>query len=228
MSAALKELTDRQADLRALRFRYADTHPPVRRLALQVDTLAQRVIPGLARTLMDGLAARARELASRRDSIARDLQSAPPVALTEIRLARDQTNAEQLFSNLQQRYQEARLAEVSTLPDVRILEPAVRPTRPVSDTAPLLIIVACIISLGAGVLGAVLLERADPKVRYPDEVTRAIGLPILGAVPHVQRGNGKRRAGGEDDIAKAGEALRGIRLNLQHAYGAAGPGPLPR
>ncbi len=88
LTAALKELTDRQAELRALRFRYADTHPPVRRLALQVDTLAQRVIPGLARTLMDGLAARARELAQRRDSIARDLQSAPPVALTEIRLAR--------------------------------------------------------------------------------------------------------------------------------------------
>ncbi|PYP74488.1 MAG: hypothetical protein DMD41_01560 [Gemmatimonadetes bacterium] len=223
LTAALKELSDRQAELRVMRFRYADTHPPVRRLAQQVDTLARRVIPELGRAVVAGLAAREHELQQRIDSISRDLRSAPPVALEEVRLARDQANAEQLFSNLQQRYQEARLAEVSTLPDVRILEPAVRPTRPVSDTAPLVIIVACIMSLGAGVLGAVLLERADPKVRYPDEVTRAIGLPILGAVPHVQRGNGKRRAGGEDDIAKAVEALRGIRLNLQHAYGAAGP-----
>ncbi len=223
LTAALKELSDWQAELRAMRFRYADTHPPVRRLAQQVDTLARRVIPELGRAVIAGPAAREHELQQRIDSISRDLRSAPPVALEEVRLARDQANAAQLFSNLQQRYQEARLAEVSTLPDVRILEPAVRPTRPVSDTAPLLIIVACIMSLGAGVLGAVLLERADPKVRYPDEVTRAMGLPILGAVPHVQRGNGNSRAGGSDDIAKAVEALRGIRMNVQHAYGAAGP-----
>src|SRR2546422_473493 len=236
LTAILKDQLDRaetnlraaERGLTAFRVRSAAPPPPVRRLAQQVDTLARRVIPELGRAVVAGLAAREHELRQRIDSISRDLRSAPPVALEEVRLARDQANAEQLFSNLQQRYQEARLAEVSTLPDVRILEPAVRPTRPVSDTAPLVIIVACVMSLGAGVLGAVLLERADPKVRYPDEVTRAIGLPILGAVPHVQRGNGKRRAGGEDDIAKAGEALRGIRLNLQHAYGAAGPGPLPR
>src|SRR3989449_9801260 len=67
--AALKELTDRQAELRALRFRYADTHPPVRRLAAQVDTLARRVIPGLGRALIAGLAARERELRQRADSI---------------------------------------------------------------------------------------------------------------------------------------------------------------
>src|SRR3989442_11301646 len=67
--AALKELTDRQAELRALRFRYADTHPPVRRLAAQLDTLARRVIPGLGRALIAGLAARERELRQRADSI---------------------------------------------------------------------------------------------------------------------------------------------------------------
>src|SRR5213596_3584804 len=87
LTAALKELTDRQAELRALRFRYADTHPPVRRLALQVDTLAQRVIPGLARTLMAGLAARERELRQRADSITGELRRAPPAALEEVRLA---------------------------------------------------------------------------------------------------------------------------------------------
>src|SRR5206468_8578640 len=45
----------------------------------------------------------------------------------------------------------------------------------------------------------------------------------LGAVPHVQLGNGKRREAEQVDGASAVEALRGIRLNVQHAYGAAGP-----
>jgi polysaccharide biosynthesis transport protein len=233
LTAALKDLTDKQAELRALRFRYADTHPPVRRLAAQVDTLSRRVIPDLGRAIVTGLAARERELRQRSDSIAGDLHRAPPLMLDELRLAREQTNAELLFSNLQHRYEEARLAEVSTLPDVRVLERAVRPSRPTSNTAPLLIIVALLTSLSAGVAGAAWLDRGDPRMRYPDQVTRSMGLPILGAVPHVPRSNGKRRGEkegegkgpglDEQDGAAAVEALRGIRLNVQHAYGAAGP-----
>src|SRR5260370_37318479 len=50
-----------------------------------------------------------------------------------------------------------------------------------------------------------------------------MGRSTLGAVPHVQRGNGNGRAPADADGTEAVEALRGIRLNVQHAYGAAGP-----
>jgi len=223
LAGALKELADRQAELRVLRFRYADTHPPVRRLAQQVDTLARYVIPELGRALVAGLSAREHELQQHIDSIAGALRGAPPVAMEEIRLARDQANATELFSSLEQRYNEARLADVSTLPDVRILEHAIRPTRPVVNAMPLVLLFALVVSLGAGVGGAVLLDRADPTIRDPQQVTRAMGLSILGAVPHVHRGNGNGRAHAENDDTGAVEALRGIRLNVQHAYGAAGP-----
>lgn len=223
LAAALKDLADRQAELRVLRFRYADTHPPVRRLAQQVDTLARYVIPELGGTLIAGLAAQEHELQQRIDSLTGALRGAPPVAMEEIRLARDQANATDLFSNLEQRYNETRLAEVSTLPDVRILEHAMRPTRPVVNAMPLVLLLALVVSLSAGVGGAVLLDRADPKIRDPEQVTRAMGLSILGAVPHVHRGNGNGRAHADDDDTGAVEALRGIRLNVQHAYGAAGP-----
>jgi succinoglycan biosynthesis transport protein ExoP len=222
LAAVVKELADRQAELRVLRFRYADTHPPVRRLAQHVDTLARHVIPELGRAVVAGLAARERDLQHRLDSIGGALRGAPPVAMEEVRLARDQANATELFSNLEQRYNEVRLAEVSTLPDVRILEHAIRPSRPDINPLPLVVLLAFVVSLGAGVAGAVLLDRADPKIRDPQQVMRAMGLPILGAVPHLQRGNGKGR-GSEDDDTSAVEALRGIRLNAHHAYGAAGP-----
>ena len=220
LSDALKELTGKQAELRALRFRYADTHHPVQLLAAQVDTMQRRVIPRLARTLIASLAARERGLVQQADSVSRDLRGAPPVALEEIRLGRDQANAQQLFTNVQQRYDEARVAEASSLPDVRILEHAMQPDRPVANLAPLLVLLAFLASLGLGTAGAVTLDRLDPSVRHPEQMSRAMGLPILGAVPHVQR-NGKRRRGDEDG-ARAVEALRGIRLNVQHAYGAAG------
>jgi len=73
------------------------------------------------------------------------------------------------------------------------------------------------------VAGATLLDRADPTIRDPQQVTRAMGIAVLGAVPHVARVNGKPRSPDNDDDARAVEALRGIRLNVHHAYGAAGP-----
>src|SRR3989454_7141072 len=73
---------------------------------------------------------------------------------------------------------------------------------------------------GAGGAAAVLLDHLDRKVREPDEVTRVMGLPILGAVPHLkQRRNGSVHEGGLPII----EAIRGIRLSVQYAHGAAGP-----
>src|SRR5260221_1040332 len=224
MAAALKELSERQSELRVLRFRYADTHPPVRRLAQQVDTLARYVIPELGAAVLAGLSAREGELQQRLDSIAGALRGAPSAALEEVGLARDQANAAELFTNLEQRYNEVRLAEVSTLPDVRILEHALRPSRPDINPGPLLVVIAFVASLGAGVAGATLLDRADTTIRDPQQVTRAMGIAILGAVPHVQRANGKPRKPEDDDGERAVEALRGIRLNVHQAYGAAGPG----
>ena len=58
-----------------------------------------------------------------------------------------------------------------------------------------------------------------------------MGLPILGAVPHVRQTAPRREPLGKhrgpeadaDDGARAVEALRGIRLNVHHAAGAVGP-----
>ncbi len=222
LQAALKELSDKEAELRAMRYRYADTYPPVHRLSAQVDTLSRQAIPQLTRALMAGLSARTRELRQRSDSIAGDLRAEPSQDLSELRLSRDQANAQQLFSDLQHRYEQARIAEVSTLPDVRILERALPPNRPSSNTAPLLVVAGLLLSFGAGAVAAVLLDRADPKVRYPDQVSDAMGLPILGAVPHMHRRNGGG-ASKDEDTKAAVEALRGLRLAVQHAHGA---GPL--
>jgi len=69
-------------------------------------------------------------------------------------------------------------------------------------------------------MGAVLVDRFDPRVRYPDQVTHDIGLPILGVLPHVK----DRQAGPDDEhVAEVIEAMRSVRLNLTHAYGTAGP-----
>jgi len=217
---ALRELTNKQAELRALRSRYSDEHVPVRRIAADIATLERRTIPLLVQGLIAQLAAREAEQGRQVDSVAGGLRRIPPLAIEEGRLQRDVTIAEQLFANIRQRYEEARLAEVSSIPEVRILDRAVRPEKPLFNATPLLIALAFLGSCFAGVLGVVVLDHLDPRVRYPAQVTRTMGLTILGVVPSVKRRNG---GASPDGIAPVIEALRGVRLRVVHAHGPPGP-----
>src|SRR4029077_20423808 len=146
----------------------------------------------------------------------RELQGIPQRALEEARLRRDMDMAAGLYSSVQQRYDEARLAEASSVADVRILDAAVTPQEPLRDTAARVIVMGFVAGLGLGLAGAVVVDRLDQRVRYPTQVTRQMGLTILGVLPHVQ----DRAAGPEDEhVTQVIEAMRSIRLNLTHAYG---------
>ena len=219
LAQALRDLTTKQADLRTLRAHYTEADPSVRRLAAEVGALERQTIPALAGALAGELRVREEQLGERVDAGSADLRKIPPLAVEETRLQRDVTMAEQAVLNLQQRYEEARLAEASSLSDVRVLDRAPVPQVPAASLAPILIALAMIGGLGLGVGGAVLLDRADRHVHHPDHVTQRMGLAILGAVPHVDWNNGKR----EESAGQVIEALRGVRLSVAHRHGGGGP-----
>jgi tyrosine-protein kinase Etk/Wzc len=220
VSQALRVLTAKQADARALSARYTAEHPAVQRLIGEIEALERNTIPALAHSLSAELLARERVLAPQIAAEERDLRGIPQRAIDEMRLRRDVDLAANLFTGVQQRYDEARLAEASSITDVRILDAAVPPQEPLKDTASRLIVLGFAAGLGLGLVGAVLADRIDPHMRYPEQVTRQMGLPILGVLPHV-----KDRAAGPDDeeVAHVIEAMRSVRLSLVHFYGGTGP-----
>jgi len=219
LAQALRDLTTKQADLRTLRAHYTEADPSVRRLAAEVAALERQTIPALAGALAGELRVREQQLGERVDAGSADLRKIPPLAVEETRLQRDVTLAEQAVLNLQQRYEEARLAEVSSLSDVRVLDRSPVPQVPSGSLGPILIALALMGGLGLGVGGAVLLDHADRHVHHPDHVTQRMGLAILGAVPHVDWHNGKR----EESAGQVIEALRGVRLSVAHRHGGSGP-----
>jgi len=227
LSQALTELNNKQAELRSLRYKYTDEYMPVQRLLGEIRTLQRQTIPTLARTLAGQLAAKEAELGRRTDADSRTLRQIPARAIEEARLRRDAGLAENLYTSLQAKYDEARLAEVSSLSDVRVLDSAVVPRRPVKNTAPRVILLAFFGSFALAVMGAVLIDRIDPRVRYPDQVSREMGLTILGAVPHIRPGARPERSGRRvrppEDVAVVVEALRGVCLNLVYTHGAVAP-----
>ena len=119
----------RQLELRALRYKYTDEHPPVQRLAAEVDALERQTIPALVRTLVAQLRARDSEFGRQIDSAGQSLRELPAVALEEARLVRNVSIAEAVFTGIQTRFQEASIAEASTQGEVKVLDYAARRIR---------------------------------------------------------------------------------------------------
>lgn len=216
LSEALRELTTRRADIRALRYRYTDDNPEVRRVAGQIAQLEGTTIPGLARVVTNELATRESELNRLVGTASGNLQKLPALLIEDARLSRDAESAEEVLTRIEQRFGEARLAEVSSLPDVRVLDAAVPPQLPLGNLGKILVLLATLGSFGVGVVGAMVRERVDHTVRDAGQVTKGFGLNILGALPHLLSEGG-------DGTAAAVDAFRGIRLHVMHTYGAAGP-----
>ena len=220
LTQALKELTTKRAELRALRYRYTDDYPGVRRLADEIAVLEGTTIPTLARTLGAELQTRAEGLAPHMAAGGRELQAVPRVLIDEARLRRDAELAAGLYAAVQQRQSEARLAEASSIADVRLLDRAVPPRAPMQAAGSRFVLLGLFGGLILGVIGAIVADHYDPRVRYPDQVSNEMGLRILGVLPHV-----KNRDAGPDDeqVAALIEAMRSVRLNVMHASGAIRP-----
>ena len=219
--AALADLSKAEADYAANSRRYTPEHPIMVQLANQIQLIRTQRIPQLAQALIDQLKAQENDLDGRIQTAGTELREVPTVTITEMRLQREYDAAQDLYKMLAGRLEEAKLAELGAVPDVRPLEQAVAPTSPSSNTAPKIILVAFAASLAAAVGLAVLLDKLDSRFRYPEQVTNELGLAILGAVPACR----KNRAGeiAPEQAQQVVEAFRTIRMNLAHSYGVAGP-----
>ncbi len=221
LQKALQELSASEASLRALQYKYTDEHKLVQDAKEQVRLIRDQTIPAYTNQLVAAIKEKEGELDRRTAEGTRELRSIPTRTITEARLTRDVEAIARIHGDLQASYERAKLAEASAIPDVRILDPAVMPDKPTSNSAPRLILIAFMASTGLALGLAILLDMLDKRFRYPEQVTNELGLSIFGAIPAI-----RNLKSGKEDLEEAShvvEAFRTIRLNLVHSYGAAGP-----
>ncbi|HEU4988963.1 MAG TPA: polysaccharide biosynthesis tyrosine autokinase [Gemmatimonadaceae bacterium] len=218
LAAAFREYEDKQAQLRAMRQRYTDAYPAVVQLRTEVAALRSQTIPRVAGALLVELTHRTAVLTGEVARTADSLRAIPQRATEEARLMRSVAMATSLYNTLQQRYDEARIARTTNVSDVRILDRAAVPPTPTKNTEPRILLLAVLGGFGLATVGTVLRDRWDPRFRYPEQVSRDMGVAILGSLPHVH-------AVGDGAAADPAfrDAVRGVRMNLSYAYGTAGP-----
>lgn len=221
LQRVLNELSSAEADLRLQRTKYTDEFKGIKDLKDRIEQLRSQTIPIYANALVRQLQERQAELATRISRSSRELQAIPVRSQTEARLKREVDQAENLYRHLEAGRQEARLAEASAIPDVRILDSAEAPSRPSGNSGSSLVLIGLLMGLGLGLGITFLADRFDPRFRYPDQVSSGLGLPILGTIPEIKRAKG--RIASPDEAAQVVEAFRSIRMSLAHSFDSSGP-----
>ncbi len=213
LAAPIMELNKADSSYQAMRRQFTDSYRPVQDLQAQITRLKTQTIPQIAAGILARLKTSQGQFATRAFDAQRKLQAIPARALEEARLRRDVQTKETLYNTLKARVDNSRMAQQSTVAEASVLDTAVAPTKPVGNTRPYLLGVSVLFALAFGVGVALLIDRLDPKLRYPEQVAD-LGLQLLAAVPHMK---GRTEIDhSAEEAAQAVEAFRALRLNLRH------------
>jgi polysaccharide biosynthesis transport protein len=223
LSQALVELAAARAELRTLLQEYMPEHPLVRTAEEHVRMLESVAVPQLAQRVVSNIDARTEHFNSRIASAGSEMRAIPVRFAEEWKLRREQAAAERMYTDIRQRFEGTRLAAESTTSDLQILDRAVVPFEPTNDPRTKLLLAGIGGSLALGLLLAIVLDRVDPRLRYAEQVTREMGLNVMGAVPNLAATGRGGLLPAPDSTSVVVEALRAIRLGVTHAYGNAGP-----
>ncbi|HEY2376743.1 MAG TPA: polysaccharide biosynthesis tyrosine autokinase [Gemmatimonadaceae bacterium] len=218
LQTALRNLADDEAKLTNARKEFTDAHPTVRGLSADVKELREQTIPRAVDALVTQLKMQEGDLQDQVQSTERELRGVPARTIEEARLRRNVATSENLYNLLKSRSEEANLAEASAVSDVTVLDAPVVPETPTSNRAPFVIGLAVIIGIIAAGGLAFLLDRYDPRFRYPEQATEEMGLEIVGAIPAVKT-HGLRA---EADAMQLVEAFRTVRLSVAQAADPSG------
>lgn len=221
LTAELAALNLAKGQLVSLQKTYTDEYRIVKDLKQQIEVMESQSIPTLVNSSLQEMQSREADMKIRIDGASQELRQIPARTVEEMRLNRDLQISQTMYVDLQQRAMSARLSEQNALPDVSILDTAVAPRFPSSDTTLGIILVAIAASVGLGLALALLLDRTDKRFRYPEQATSELGLDIVGAIPTYK--NPTNAAARLEEASQLIESFRTIALSVRSAFDGLGP-----
>jgi tyrosine-protein kinase Etk/Wzc len=212
LRATLDELNAKEAARRTFLLTYTEQAEPVELLAEEINQIKTVQIPDLVSDLINQLSQRLATLNAELDAQTGELRAIPGRTIEEARLEREMGAAADLHSNLQRSLKAAELTEATSSPGLQVLDRASPPLGPTENAVPQIMLLASLAGLGLGLVGALVLDKMDKRIRYPDQVEKGLGLPVLGIVPRLDESSGV-------DATVAVESFRSIRVQISHSNG---------
>jgi succinoglycan biosynthesis transport protein ExoP len=189
----MQELTARLAELErqkaALTPTFSSDYPKMKEIQSQLDEIERRLNEERKRAAQgivdDYLAANRRESLVR-EAFEQQQNQANLVAARAVQyniLKREVDTNKQLYEGLLQRLKEAGVSAGMNASNIRVVDAAVPPTRPVRPRPLLNLGLALLLGLGCGIGTAFLQEHLDNTLKNCDDVERVLRVPALALIP---------------------------------------------
>lgn len=129
-------------------------------------------------------------------------------------LQREVDTSRTLYDGLLQRYKVISVTAVVATNNVSVVDTAMPPTAPSGPKLLLNLAIAALLGLGFGILAAFILEALDESLATPEDVETKLGVPVLGAVPRLAKGE-KPATALADPRSGFSEAYYSLRTALE-------------
>jgi len=240
VSQLLNNLNQLENERSTLLRQFTEDHPDVQVISGRIGDI-ERQLEGVVRTYLQGLTSQVASYDRTLSRFGDELGAIPAKELQLARLQRQETLLSELFTLLQTRRQEARIAQAVEDPSVRVIDPAILPPEPVKPRKLLNVLLGLTLGMMMGVAMAFVREYMDETVHTREDLVEATGgVPVMGTIPRIRavtRGglstvatngtNGKHSAetlqlserlvAGHDPRSPVAEAYRSLRTNVTFA-----------
>ncbi|HNU98217.1 MAG TPA: exopolysaccharide transport family protein, partial [Candidatus Syntrophosphaera thermopropionivorans] len=110
----------------------------------------------------------------------------PDKELQLARLTRSMALDEKIYGIMMEKYEDARIAEQAKIGNIRVIDYATRPGKPIKPNTSMNLLVGILLGLGLGVATALIVHSMDTKLRTLEDIESYVRLPIMGTIPLIQ------------------------------------------
>lgn len=193
------DVARQDAKLKDLSSQYGPNHPLVLRAVAEGQALRAKLEAEVTR-VAGGVGTNNRVNVQREAEIRASLEAQKKKVLSikqqrdEIAvIQRDVENAQKAYDLTAQRLVQTNLESQTQQTNIVVLNPAVEPTEPSSPKLLLNTLLSIFVGTMLGVGLALLLELFNRRVRSPEDIVEALGLPVIGYLDAADVRKGKRR-----------------------------------
>jgi len=147
------------------------------------------------------------------------LEALPEVERELAKIQRDVLIQEKIYSFLLEKEQEVRIVKASTVSQIRVVDPATVPIKPIKPKKKRNILLGMILGMMLGVGLAFFLEYFDDTVKGDDDLEAIVGKPVYGTIMFVKEAKDRRKKQRphlviEEPRSPITESFRILRTNI--------------